>query len=56
LVSTPTMAEKINEGATIGEIRLQAENDDMRSLLQDGILKVLKGDIDFDQLRRVIAE
>ena len=56
LVSTPTMAEKINEGATIGEIRLQAENDNMRSLLQDGILKVLKGDIDFDQLRRVIAE
>ncbi|WP_299180825.1 GspE/PulE family protein [uncultured Neptuniibacter sp.] len=56
LVSTPAMREKIYQGATIGEIRVQAEADGMRSLLQDGILKVLKGDIDFDQLRRVTAE
>ena len=56
LVSTPLMAEKINQGASIGDIRIQAEKDNMRTLLQDGILKILKGDIDLEQLRRVIAE
>ncbi|EAR62373.1 GspE/PulE family protein [Neptuniibacter caesariensis] len=56
LVSTPQMREKIYQGATVSEIREQAESDGMRSLLQDGILKVLKGDIDFEQLRRVTAE
>ena len=56
LVSTPALREKIYTNATISEIRAQAEADGMRSLLQDGILKVLKGDIDFQQLRRVIAE
>lgn len=56
LVSTQDMREKIYQGATVGEIRSQAESDGMRSLLQDGILKVLKGDIDFEQLRRVTAE
>lgn len=56
LISTPEMKEKIYQGATIGEIREQAISDGMRSLLQDGIQKVLKGDIDFDQLRRVTAE
>lgn len=56
LVSTPEMREKIYQGDTVGEIRQQAEKDGMRSLLQDGIVKVLKGDIDFEQLRRVTAE
>jgi len=56
LVSTPAMRERIYAGAVVGEIRLQAEEDGMRSLLQDGIVKILKGDIDFDQLRRVTAE
>lgn len=56
LVSTQDMREKIYEGATVGAIRSQAEADGMRSLLQDGILKVLKGDVDFEQLRRVTAE
>ncbi|MGH1462365.1 MAG: GspE/PulE family protein [Neptuniibacter sp.] len=56
LVSTPEMREKIYQGATVGDIREQAEKDGMRSLLQDGIYKVLKGDIDFEQLRRVTAE
>lgn len=56
LVSTAQMREKIYQGATVAEIREQAESDGMRSLLQDGILKVLKGDIDFEQLRRVTAE
>jgi len=56
LVSTSEMREKIYQGATVNEIRTQAEKDGMRTLLQDGILKVLKGDIDFDQLRRVTVE
>lgn len=56
LVSTQDMREKIYSGATVSEIRAQAEKDGMRSLLQDGIYKVLKGDVDFEQLRRVTAE
>lgn len=56
LISTPEMREKIYQGATVSDIRAQAEADGMRSLMQDGIEKVLKGDIDFDQLRRVTAE
>lgn len=56
LVSTPELREKIYHGANISEIREQAMSDGMRSLLQDGIYKVLKGDIDFQQLRRVAAE
>jgi type II secretory ATPase GspE/PulE/Tfp pilus assembly ATPase PilB-like protein len=56
LISTPAMREKIYQGATVSEIRAQAEVDGMRSLMQDGIEKVLKGDIDFEQLRRVTAE
>lgn len=56
LVSTPDLREKIYNAANIQEVRDQAIDDGMRSLLQDGVLKVLKGDIDFQQLRRVTAE
>jgi type II secretory ATPase GspE/PulE/Tfp pilus assembly ATPase PilB-like protein len=56
LVSTQALREKIYHGANISEIRTQALGDGMRSLLQDGILKVIKGDIDLQQLHRVTAE
>ncbi len=50
---TPALRELVYAGATVAELRNQALKDGMRTLLQDGILKILKGDIDFKQLRQV---
>ncbi|MBY4676311.1 GspE/PulE family protein [Marinobacterium arenosum] len=56
LTTSHRMRELIYRKATVSEIKQQATTDGMLTLLQDGILKVVKGDIDFQQLRRVTAE
>jgi type II secretory ATPase GspE/PulE/Tfp pilus assembly ATPase PilB-like protein len=49
------MREKICNHATVAEIRDQAMADGMRTLMQDGIAKVIQGQSDIDQLKRVAA-
>ena len=41
---------------SVEEIKKQAMKDGMRTLLQDGVTKILKGDTDLIQLHRVTAE
>ena len=56
LVATPEMHKAIARSASIHEIRELAHSEGMHYLIQDGIAKILKGQSDFTQLRRVIAE
>ena len=55
LVATPQMKMLIAKNATISEIRLLAINEGMTSLIQDGIWKIMKGQSDILQLRKVVA-
>jgi type II secretory ATPase GspE/PulE/Tfp pilus assembly ATPase PilB-like protein len=45
----------IAKNGAVAEIRGLAIQEGMRSLMQDGIAKVLRGQADFVQLRRVAA-
>ncbi len=56
LISTAEMKKKIIAKEEVVELRKLAVSQGMRTLLQDGIMKVLKGQTDFLQLRRVVAE
>ncbi len=56
LIATDAMTDRIYHKAAASEIKQQAIADGMRTLMQDGIAKLLKGQIDLDQLRRVVAE
>ena len=53
LVSSDTIKHLIQQHATVEEMRDAAVKDGMRTLLQDGIQKVLSGKTDFHQVRRV---
>jgi type II secretory ATPase GspE/PulE/Tfp pilus assembly ATPase PilB-like protein/putative methionine-R-sulfoxide reductase with GAF domain len=53
LVSTDLIKDLIIKHATIEQIREAAINEGMRTLLQDGIEKTIKGLSDFNQVRRV---
>lgn len=53
LVSSLEIKEIIQKKGTAEELRLKAIEQGMRTLLQDGIAKVLKGITDFTQVRRV---
>ncbi len=55
LVSSPEMRSMIAKNRSVAEIRDLAIQEGMRSLMQDGIAKVLRGQSDFVQLRRVTA-
>ena len=55
LVNGEAMQELIYKGATVAEIREQAMKDGLRTLLQDGIAKIIKGQSDLEQLKRVAA-
>ena len=55
LVSTQAMRELIYRKATASEIKEQALKDGMRTLMQDGIAKVIEGKSDFAQLQRVVS-
>ena len=56
LVATPEMKNSIARNASIAEIRMLAINEGMTSLMQDGIWKIIKGQSDIVQLRKVVAE
>lgn len=53
LVSSNRIKELITKNATIEEIRSLSVDEGMRTLLQDGIEKVIKGFTDFSQVRKV---
>jgi type II secretory ATPase GspE/PulE/Tfp pilus assembly ATPase PilB-like protein len=53
LVATDEMKRKIQRREPIEELRKQAQRDGMTTLLQDGIQKVLQGQLDFKQVRAV---
>jgi type II secretory ATPase GspE/PulE/Tfp pilus assembly ATPase PilB-like protein/putative methionine-R-sulfoxide reductase with GAF domain len=56
LVATPEMHKAIARSATIQEIRELAHSEGMHFLMQDGVAKILQGQSDLAQLRRVTAE
>ncbi len=56
LVASPEMKDIIARNSTIKEIRSQAVREGMTTLMQDGIWKILKGQSDIFQLRKVVAE
>lgn len=53
LVGTPEMKKLIASSPTPDDVRQLAIQEGMRSLIQDGIAKVFKGDTDLTQVRRV---
>ncbi|MCK5801954.1 MAG: GspE/PulE family protein [Lentisphaeria bacterium] len=53
LTSSPEMKELIATAPHLKDVRNLAVAQGMRSLMQDGIAKVLKGQMDLDQVRRV---
>ena len=56
LVTSKTVKRMISQKKTVDIIREQAIKDGMRTLMQDGIAKIIKGDIDLAQLHYVAAE
>jgi len=56
LVATPAMKEMVYRRATAAELKDLAVAEGMRTLMQDSIVKLLKGQTDIDQVRRVISE
>ena len=55
LVSTPKMKDLIYRKATADEIQKLAMAEGMRTLMQDGIAKMFKGQTDLAQIRKVAA-
>ncbi|HYE36389.1 GspE/PulE family protein [Methylocaldum sp.] len=53
LAATPTMRALVSRKATVTEIRELAMTEGMKTLTQDGVLKILKGQSDLTQLMRV---
>ncbi len=53
LVSTPEIATLIHQKATAAQIQAMGIKQGMRTLMQDGILKIIKGHSDISQLRKV---
>ena len=53
LVATDDMKRMIQKRASVEEMRKQAMAEGMTTLLQDGIIKVLRGQTDFQQVRAV---
>ncbi len=56
LLTDDRLRDLIYHNADVGQIRQQAISSGMRTLMQDGIDKILQGQIDLYQLRRVVAE
>lgn len=56
LVATPEMKKLIAKNSPVIEIRDLAMKQGMRTLIQDGVYKILKGQTDFIQLRKVTVE
>jgi len=56
LVATPALKEMVYRRATASELKEQAMSEGMRTLMQDSIAKLLKGQTDIAQVRRVVSE
>jgi type II secretory ATPase GspE/PulE/Tfp pilus assembly ATPase PilB-like protein len=56
LQGTHAMQSLIYKKSALVDIRAQAIKDGMRTLKQDGILKILEGHSDYSQLLRIVAE
>lgn len=56
LVSSPEMKHAVAKAKEVSVIREIAIKEGMRTLLQDGVWKIIKGDTDLVQLHRVTAE
>lgn len=56
LVASENIKRLISKKAAVEEIRNTAVEEGMRTLIQDGAAKILKGDTDLKQLHRVAAE
>jgi len=56
LVASENIKRLVAKKATVEEIRDTAIEEGMRTLVQDGAAKILKGDTDLKQLHRVAAE
>lgn len=52
---TPQLRALVYKNASIADMKAQCLRDGMRTLAQDGVLKVLKGDTDFIQLQQITA-
>jgi len=55
LIGTTAMKKLIYENAPIASILAQAKKDKMRTLIQDGVYKIIKGDTDYQQLMKVAS-
>lgn len=55
LVADEHVRQMIFKGTSVNALRDYALSNGMRTLFQDGIRKLLRGETDFDQLRRVVA-
>ena len=56
LISTPEIDKAIATNSTIAEIRDIAMKQGMRTLVQDGVAKIINGDTDLLQLRKTVSE
>ncbi|MCB0335798.1 MAG: hypothetical protein KDD62_05810 [Bdellovibrionales bacterium] len=55
LVNSEGIKSLIYKGATAGEIDELSSKEGMRTLMQDGIQKMIKGNTDLSQIRKVAA-
>ncbi len=53
--ATDALKKLVAKRSTVEEIRVQAMKDGMRTILQDGVYKIFKGDTNLEQLLRVTA-
>ena len=56
LVATPALKEMVYRRATASELKEMSMSEGMRTLMQDSIVKLLKGQTDLAQVRRVVTE
>ena len=53
---TPELRSMVYKEASVAEMKTQAMNDGMRTLVQDAIFKVIKGDTDLSQVQIIGGE
>ena len=56
VLASPEIRKLISQNRTISELRELAIKEGMRTILQDGVYKIIKGDTDYKQLLRVTSE
>ncbi len=56
LEMTPQLEEIVNQGPTEGKIREEAKRQEMVTMMQDGVIKVLQGVIAYEEMLRVVEQ